>query len=301
MDELTATALEPGASANPEPGIQPTEQTPMGQPTQTATVEKPNFYSPEEIESLLTQDVEVDTTRLSPEGRLLMKSFQKGFTPKLMERTELKREIENLRKEVASSKQPATVEEMFDRDPEGTLRYIDQEMSKHRTRLDGVDALDAVKHIEELRSVKDNLLLRGINQSRKMGELNRISAEAQGEVLRAIPDFDKKEPILTDFAIKELGYSIEDIRFLTDPTNTGKYASKFIMQINKTYEIANAQKTAALKQVKIPPKQEAAGTGGGDDQGATYKTALKRAMETGDWTDVLKMKGTIQRLAPGGG
>jgi hypothetical protein len=300
MDTELEQALEPGtAQVNPEPA-QPNVETPQGQPAQVATVEKPNFYTPDEIETLISQDAEVDTTRLTAEGRLLMKSFQKGFTPKLMERQSLKQELDGLRKEMASLRQPATIEEAFDRDPEAALRHIDGQIAKERARLGGAEAFEAIQQIEDLRSIKDNLMLRGMANQRKISEINTVASRVESEVHKAIPDFAKKEPSLTEYAIRELGYSLEDIRFLTDPSNTGKYASKWILQVNKMYDMSKAKTTVEEKRVKTPPKSESAGTGGGEDQNATYTAALKKATETGDWTEVLKLKGVIQKLVPGG-
>lgn len=301
IDEKIQLALEPETEqVNQEPVQPPVEAPEEGQPVQVATVEKPKFYSPDELEDLISRDEDVDTTRLSPEGRLLMKSFQKGFTPKLQERSELKRELEILRKEVGSLKQPASIEEVFDKDPDGTLRYIDSQIAQARTKLDTGDAFEALKQIEELRSVRDGLLTRSMSQQKKASQTSALAAQAQAEVLRAVPDFQKKEGALTEFAIKELGYSFDDIRFLTDVSNTGKYASQFVIQVNKMYEMAKAKSTVETKVVKTPMRQEGAGTGGGDDNAATYRASLKKAQETGDWTDVLKLKGTLQKLGVGG-
>jgi Txe/YoeB family toxin of Txe-Axe toxin-antitoxin module len=300
MDQDLEQALEQEVEqTTPAPAQTATAETPQGQPEQVATVEKPNFYKPEEIEQLLSEDQEVDTTRLSPEGRLLMKSFQKGFTPKLQERSELKRELENLRKEIGSLRQPASIEEVFDKDPEGTLKYIESQIAEVRKGID-TDPFESIKKIEELRAVKDNLLLRSITGQRRATELSRVESEVKSEVLRAIPDFDKKESKLTQFALNDLGYTLEDLRFLTNPANTGKYATKFIVQVNKMYEMDKAKTTVEEKRVKTPPKQEGAGTSGGEDQAASYRQALKKAQESGDWSDVLKMKGVLQRLVPGG-
>lgn len=294
--ELTPEAIE---SANPVETQQP-EQAPEGQPVQVATVEKPKFYTPSEIEELISRDEDVDTTRLSPEGRLLMKSFQKGFTPKLQERSELKRELDNIRKELGSLKQPATIEEMYDKDPDGTLRYIDSQLSLERNKLDTGDAFEALKKIEELRSVKDALFLRSLSTQRRNNEVNTVVSNVKTAVLKAIPDFEKKEGELTKFALTELEYSLDDLRFLTDPANTGEYAAKFILQVNKMYEMSKAKTSVEQKLVKTPLRQESAGTGGGEDNTATYRAALKKAQESGDWTEVLKMKGTLQKLGVGG-
>jgi Txe/YoeB family toxin of Txe-Axe toxin-antitoxin module len=300
MDQDLEQALEPGTEqVNPAPEPTATAEAPQGQPGQVATVEQPNFYKPEEIEQLLSADQEVDTARLSPEGRLLMKSFQKGFTPKLQERSELKRELENLRKEIGSLRQPASIEEVFDKDPEGTLKYIESQIAEVRKGID-TDPFESIKKIEELRAVKDNLVLRSITGQRKVAELNRLEAEVKNEVLSAIPDFDKKESKLTQYALEELGYTLDEIRFLTSPANTGRYATKFIVQVNKMYEMNKAKSTVEEKRVKTPPKQESAGTGEGDSQAASYRQALKEAQKSQDWTEVLKMKGVLQKLVPGG-
>lgn len=51
------------------------------------------FYTPEEIETVLAEGGTLDANKLSPEGKLLQKSFERGFTKKFEEMGELSRTL----------------------------------------------------------------------------------------------------------------------------------------------------------------------------------------------------------------
>ena len=306
-DQLKMQDLEPEKAnqETPEEVVEgdqaevPEEEKPEPEP------EKPKYYTPEELSELLETDADIDTSRLTDEGKAIMKSFQRGLTPKLQERSELRREVDELKKKLETSKKPQTIEEAFDQDPDGTMQYIDGQLGDLRGQAkaasDPDQKLEFLSSMEEIRAVRDRLVARGIANQRQMTNQQAVITEAVNKIYKAIPDFDTKQKKLTDFAINDLGYSQAEVMQLSDPSIVGPGAVKFIKTINKFYDKENAKETLTQKEVKVPPKTEKTGkTGEPFDKSAAYQRALKKAKDTGDFTEVLTMKGTIGRLSPGG-
>ena len=107
-----------------------------------------------------------------------------------------------------------------------------------------------------------------------------------------IPEFEKKVDRLNDFA-SSLGFSMQELAILTDPVRMGPMASKLTLAINKLYDMANKDEVLKNKVIKPQPtKVETAGTGEHTSKPA-YKEVLRKARETGDWTDYLEMKGAL--------
>ena len=292
--ETEEKVVQEAEEVTPAPEAEKTEEAPE---TAATEAEKPDYYTPEEIEEVLSSDGKLDRNRLSPEGRLLQKSFEKGLYPKLQERTELRRRVEELEKRTTPQTQPATIEEAYQRDPQGTLRYIDSEIMKHKARLDE-DPLGSIKEIENLRTVKDYLRDQEILSTRQQLKAKDVADSVERTIYKEIPDFDEKRDKLTEFAKSRLGFTDEEIIHQSDVTKVGQSASKFVSMINRMYDMENAAKTVQKKEVKTVPKTETAGRGDADAANTTYQAAVKRAQKSGDWTDVLKIKGTLQRLTP---
>ena len=258
---------------------------------------KPNYYSPDEIQEILENDGKLDKKRLSPEGLLLQKSFEKGLGPKLNERAELKRRLGDLETLIRTQPpaQPRTIEEAYDQDPRGTLSYIDAEIAKNRAKIKE-DPYTAIEQIENLRAVREQLKDRELNKYDQKLKTSEATEVVKTAIYRDIPDFDDKVDALTEYALNN-GYSLDEVRFITNPANTGQYAAKWIKTLNKAYDLENAPRKAMKKEMKpTPPKTESAGRGETDTANATYAAAMKKAQATGDFTEVLRLKGTLDRL-----
>jgi hypothetical protein len=81
----------------PQPETVPEVKTP--EPAGTVTPEVKSFYTPEEIEKEISEHgdlVKLDSSRLSPEGKLIQASMQRGFTPRLQEAAELRKRFDQL-------------------------------------------------------------------------------------------------------------------------------------------------------------------------------------------------------------
>lgn len=297
MNEQLELVPETDETATQTPEVEKTEESET-ETTTTGEAEKPTYYTPEEIEDILASDGELDSKRLSPEGRLLQRSFQKGLTPKLQERSELKKRLEELEKRVQPQR-PATIDEAYDQDPHGTLSYIDSEIAKARTKIKD-DPLAAIDEIEGLRTVRDRLRDRDLTATKNQIKVNEIVDDVRSEVLGEIPDFDERADKLSDFAMNRLGYSLQEVQKFSDPMAVGKMAKTFISMVNQKYEMENASKTLPKKEVRTVPKTESPGKGELDSLNATYAQAVKKAQKTGDWTEVLNLKGVIKKLTPEG-
>src|SRR5512139_3733546 len=64
-----------------------------------AEVSAPQPYTHEELLALLKGDGVIDRKRLTPEGQVLQKTFEKGLTPKFQEAAELRKQGEALMKQ----------------------------------------------------------------------------------------------------------------------------------------------------------------------------------------------------------
>jgi len=84
----------------PQPDKQPEAKAPEA--TGTATPPEKPFYTPDEIEAELKEHgdlARLDSSRLSPEGKLIQVSMQRGFTPKLQEAAALRKDFDRLLQE----------------------------------------------------------------------------------------------------------------------------------------------------------------------------------------------------------
>jgi hypothetical protein len=111
-------------------------------------------YTEAEIQEILANDLEIDTSRLSPAEQATMKAMQRGFTPKLQEAAELRREVERLREAVqggqAQKEQPQDIYQAYDQDPEGVLQYVDAQIDE-LVRVGGAERLPEIKQLEALK------------------------------------------------------------------------------------------------------------------------------------------------------
>ena len=109
---VTAPAAEkPAESASPK-----TESAP---PSESG---KP-LYTPDEVKTLLAEEertgrVLLDSSRLSPEGRLLQKSFQSGYNPKFEKAKKMLDEANRIKAEIEQAKREAAAKQQFERDVE---------------------------------------------------------------------------------------------------------------------------------------------------------------------------------------
>jgi hypothetical protein len=263
-------------------------------------VEEPKSqYTPEEVKGIMASGEfdGIDTSRLSEEGQLVMRSMQAGLTPKLQEASELRKQQELLQEEVKSLREaqvaqkqtvePQTVYEHFDADPDGTLQYIDGERRKLESQNGDGQFAENIRQLDKL----ENDLVR--YESKKFRDtLNHQQqvASAYTALQQAVPGIETKQEALKDFALSYLGYTPNTLAQATDITTSGQSAVETIARINTAYEKINAVTLAKAKKVTpAPVKVETPGSGFETPVRDTYADKLKQA-KAGEisWQEMLK-------------
>jgi len=125
------------------PAVETSTETtpPVDKPAESVSpekvVEKPptesekSLYTPEEVAQILKEEVRtgkvlLDSSRLTPEGQLLQKSFQQGYGPKFEQAKRMKEDAERIQAEIAKEKREAENKRLFDEDVE----RFDEETAK---------------------------------------------------------------------------------------------------------------------------------------------------------------------------
>ena len=211
-------------------------------------------YTAEELEALLEEGSDIDTSRLSDEGKILNKSFQRGYTKKFEQLAEDKR---NLGKGEAQPTQLSQKEQWFQRymqDPDG----VTKEFNAEKRRLEG-----QMEHEKatELQEIKDEFQIK----RERIKEAQDYSVRVESALAKEIPDIAERKPKLVEYAQKELGLSPEEIGLITNPHVVGGPLSiKVTKAVNKFLKIAEASQTASKKvKKKVPARLEGGGAGGG--------------------------------------
>lgn len=94
------------------------------------------FYTPEEIEAILAENGSLDANKLTPEGKLLQKSFDRGFTKKFEELSTLTKTLKD------AVKPKDVVEEWVDRyvdDPKGVTAYVHNQIRALENEADPLE------------------------------------------------------------------------------------------------------------------------------------------------------------------
>jgi hypothetical protein len=230
-EELTpadVTPKEPEVAPVQEQQVEPAPKDVVVEPVPIPTEGK-SPYTLEEMRQVIESDpTKLDTSRLTEEGMAIHKSMLAGFTPKLQERAQFQRDLDVMRGEVnelrrapAGQEQNANPEKVirdaFNSDPYKVLREIRAEIS----RVKAIDPLsDEALRLEDLRGeLTEDLMLR----KEQSDQVNTIRDSAYSHVIKEIPDYAERAPVLSDFATKELGLSAQDIGVLTDPSVMHNY------------------------------------------------------------------------------
>ena len=268
-------------------------------PVATEVVEPKAPYTPEEVKGIMASGSfdDIDTSRLSEESQLVMRSMQAGLTPKLQEASELRKQQELLQEELRSLREsqvaqtkavePQTIYEHFDADPDGTLAYIDNERRKLESQNADGNFNESLRQLDKL----ENDLVR--HESKKYRDsLNQQQqmATAYTKLQQAVPGIETKQEALRDFALEYLGHTPNSLAQATDISRGGLSAVETIARINTAYEKFNAVKNAKAKRVTpAPTKVQEPGSGFQAPVKDTYAEKKKAAM-AGEisWAEVLK-------------
>jgi len=263
-------------------------------------------YTDDEVLKILDTDGKLDSRRLSPTQKLIQKSFSRYANKGFEQIAAMKRELEGQREQIQTQQQmaipPRSLEEAYDRDPDNVLRFIDQQIAS-TNQLAANDPFAAQQQLINLQMVRNRLVDRAMHTTESRRVANEAATNAVRDVLNAIPDFGpEKQQVLSDFAIKELGYTQEELRKITHPSN-GKLAAQTVKTIHAAWfskygEKQQMKKTVEAKKVVKRPVVE--GASRKDDGKATANVAMsratKKAIDSGDWTEVLNLKGVLPKL-----
>lgn len=215
------------------------------EPAPVLVPKKAKPYTPEEIEELVKSDKDVDTSRLTLEGTALMKTFQRGYTPKLQKLAEERRQFEEERRRYQEPQhqqgQPKDAKqayfELYMADPLRVTTEINAEIQKlsRGNPLDEGWEENNIK-IAQLQGLKDDLALRRQQTQETDNRVQRVRSELSQALYSEIPDFDTKREKLVEYA-KGLGISEEDAFILTNPDIVGaRVALNAVKAINRLYQ-----------------------------------------------------------------
>jgi hypothetical protein len=262
-DTLTSDKLETEIEGEGEKDKTPvtTEEGAKGGEGEKRVDLEKEVYTPEELDDLLKTDGEIDTSRLSPEGKLLMKSFQRGYDSKFKALAEERR--------VAQEKTLTPKEKLFReylQDPGKVMADINKEIAAlEETPHDHADFLKNRRTIVQLQAVKDEFRENRQMVLESQRSKDSLYARTMASVLEDIPDWREKEPKMTKFAVEQLGLTLEDVRVMSDPAIMGDRTIRFIKAVNRAYDRFNAKESAGKKEVKTAPKPLGrAGEAGGE-------------------------------------
>lgn len=249
-------------------------------------------YTTEEIVALLAdEDSTIDSKRLTPEMALLRRELQKPITRKSQELSEKLKTLDDWRREREESKAktpPQTIEEAYDRDPEGVTRWIKSEIS----RLVNEDAYTNAAQIENLRNQQTDLIRREVKQTREREAQQAKAAAYRDDIVSVLNSAKVDGNTLAKFAIEELGYSAEELEYETNPMQTGAKAVKAVERIARLYSKLNPKATAETKAVRpTPTKGQPPGSGMAPKQNVDLSKLLEKANETGDYSAYYRAKG----------
>lgn len=250
---------------------------------------KSKIYTPEELKELLRDGdfSQVDTSRLSEEGKLVMKSMQSGLTPKLQEAAELRKELAALREDVAKAlpkPKPKDIYEAHDQDPDGVDRFIEAKIDE------AIEAGDQVT-LEKMKEYRERIRLRSLEK--KVAPQQEPSNDIQvvaNQLLRAIPDIESVQNDLKKYAIEVMGYDEQELAENTNLTR-GASAVREIVRIKNAYDKYIAPRTAQSKAKKKRPVSVEKSGGGFKKNETTIKDLKHRAIKSGnrkDWLSVFE-------------
>jgi len=213
---------------------------------------------------------------------------RKAYQAEKEKRQGLEKRLQEMEQQLAatknapiSQKQPETIEELFDVNPDAALSHIDQQI---RAAKDAYD-VDAEQRYKDL---KVDLVARGLRSQHQRQSQETLTSKINSEIYKSIPDFDTKKTALVALAV-EYGLTEQEAAQVMDPTVVGDTAARMAKMLNKVHAVVNAGKTAKTKEVKQPNRTEPAGAGGFSNNNQPTKL-LNRAKESGnldDWASLL--------------
>lgn len=232
------------AESSLEENIETSEDKPPEKSLETS--KDKSIYTTEELDYILASNGEIDTDRLSPEGKVLLKSFQRDYTKKY-------ESLANEKKELIDQSSPRVKEyAKFKNNPKAYLQMVEDIADE----LESKDPYDDNARIQakQIRRMAKEFEYDLREEDNKRKEISYITAKANADIMSMIPDFKERIPKLNEFATATLGLTMEELGVITNPM-LGPLAVKLTTVLNNMYNIVNAHKTAEKKVIKPQPNQ----------------------------------------------
>jgi hypothetical protein len=279
--ELPASVTEPE-----EERKAPEKASPKAQ----AEKVKVDTYTPEELAELLSGDGTIDSKRLSVEGQAIMKSFQRGLTPKLEEMAQLKRELADAKKK-AEPAQPKTWDDYYETDPDNTLLYIDNQIAVKEQELDAFDysgEIDSArakrKEIREWERLKSSLVTKNARKIERELKAERDTLKRK----TSIDGYDSKFNLAKEYLMTTSGFSSDKAEKILEDVEMIKLFSSLNVKVAETVKEKQVKKAPAqLGRPGSPPDMERQG----DD--FDYDAEFEKARKSGNWLKILEHKGAL--------
>lgn len=182
---------------------------------------------------------------------------------------------------------PKDIFEAFDRDPKGVTRDLNARIKQLRAE----DPIGYADEIDSLQDLKSDLRVREVQNIQKQLQKQTKTSEVLQKINSVVPDFNSKVGVLEEFAIKELGYTREDLIRATNFDN-GDAAVREVARINKLYERFHAKPEKKVVKKK-PTEVEGAGKGI-KKADVSREELMARAKETGDWAGYMEQLGLAE-------
>lgn len=137
-----------------------------------------------------------------------------------------------------------SIEDYYLEDPKGTTEYINGEIA----RLQNEDPYTNALQVEKLRDLKlelrEKVAVRGAEKAEEYAR--KVSA--------IIPDMVTAAPILTKFAVEQLGYSMDDLARVTTPQIVGEKAALATLSlIKRQYDLVTGKGPIKRESAAAPP------------------------------------------------
>lgn len=253
--------------------------------TTTDATETNQHYEPEEMRNMCLEDIDIN--RIPPELKKHYNSMRAAHTKAFQALAEERRQLDQMRQQQPAQQLDAKelAYRSYMNNPLNFLDGINREIMKLR----GADPLDDdYRHMQGQATLLENLRSEFEVRARSETDRNRNYQEFNNrlnvEIMKAVPEFDKKAPALQKFAKETLGMSNNLISACTDINRMGMFVPEILGVINKMYTILNVDKK--IRDGSSPPRGVPPGRGNIKMQDGEVARLEKKAQESGSTADI---------------
>lgn len=325
-EELTEDAFEtePTPAADnliTEPASRPvdnqgqaSDQSPQADPNAVRTTvqtEQVQYYKPEEMRSLKLE--ELNSAKIPPEMKPWYDSMRSAQTKSSQELAAQRKQFNEQQQQFQEWQRQSQVQQnpreaayrAYLQNPQAFIDALHQQIDS----LDIVDPLDEAKYqesrktIRSLERMRDQFVLKAQQESEYNRNLSSIESQTNLEILKDVPDYEKKAPKLRDFAETKLKVSKDLVNLLIDPKVFGKHTPEIVRAINIMYDIVNVGEKIKEKDNKIPNRLESPGSGLPENKDAKMSNildGLKKSNSTDNIAQVLSKRRQLLQKQQGG-